>query len=468
MMRRHSAQMFIALVALIATLPDIVQSDFQFNDFNVTQSLNFRGDAGTTSCIDFEQTGYSPTQSKADQFYYQNEPELGEQSVLNTLTTTETDDPFDTDDVGNRYATFGHRDYYKRSKESLCPVRTRLTASGPSKVGALWYHMPIAVIGGFETLFTFQVSDHSRECSKHRDPTFSTTMYESCTVHGGDGFAFVIHRDENDTEALGSTGAGMGYDGIRNSLAVEFDTWFNPTSNATTGGSDLVGDHISVHSRGGKPNSASESFSLGQPRPAGIGDGKIHLAKISYFPYLALEYLEKFTATPSLVQYLKDNGENRRMGTLLVYIDDGIKNDDPLMAIPINLSVLLQLPQDQAYVGFTASTGLRWEKHDIINWMWCDSVPCDNSKVADFDYNQESRFSTAAHSPRYKPGSAKDQHYGGVATLDTERDWGKKPGTKHQNPDSDPVMAARYHFSKDRNEGLLEAGGLQVPPNTEI
>ena len=458
----------IALACLLAALLNVGQSDFIFNDFNVTQSLNFRGDAGTTSCIDFEQTGYSPTQSKADQFYYQNEPELGEQSVLNTQSTTETDDPDDTADVGERYATLGHRDYYKRSKTSLCPVRTRLTPSGPSKVGALWYHIPIAVITGFETMFTFQISDHSRECSKHRDPTFSTTMYQSCTVHGGDGFAFILHRDENDTEALGNPGEGMGYEGIRNSLAIEFDTWWNAKANSTTGGADLVTDHISVHSRGGEGNSASESFALGQARPANIGDGKVHVAKISYFPYLALQYLEKFTATPSLVQYLKDNGENRRMGTLLVYIDEGIADDEPLMAVPINLSVLLRLPQDQAYVGFTAATGLRWEKHDIINWMWCDSVPCDASKVADFDYNQESSFSTAAHSPRYKPGSAKGQYYGGVATLDEERDWGKKPGTKHQNPDSDPVKADPIHFSNARNEGLLARAEIQVPPHTEF
>ena len=94
----------IALACLLAALLNVGQSDFIFNDFNVTQSLSFRGDAGTTSCIDFEQTGYSPTQSKADQFYYQNEPELGEQSVLNTQSTTETDDPDDTADVGERYA----------------------------------------------------------------------------------------------------------------------------------------------------------------------------------------------------------------------------------------------------------------------------------------------------------------------------------------------------------------------------
>jgi len=39
-----------------------------------------------------------------------------------------------------------------------------------------------------------------------------------------------------------------------------------------------------------------------------------------------------------------------------VFVDGGIDDDEPLLAIPINLSVLLALPQDQAFVGFTAST----------------------------------------------------------------------------------------------------------------
>merc|ERR1711985_166746 len=107
--------------------------------------------------------------------------------------------------------------------------------------------------------------------------------------------------------------------------------------------------------------------------------------------------------------FLKDNDEKRRVGTLLVFIDEGLEKDEPIIAIPINLSVLLQLPQDQAYVRFTASTGLKWEKHDILSWIWCDKIPCDDTKIAEFDYNQQSRISAAAHYPRYSPGKG----YGG-------------------------------------------------------
>ena len=59
------------------------------------------------------------------------------------------------------------------------------------------------------------------------------------------------------------------------------------------------------------------------------------------------------------VPYIKDLSENRRLGTLLVFLDEGVTSDEPLMALPLNLAVTLDLPDDQAFVGFTASTGLK-------------------------------------------------------------------------------------------------------------
>jgi hypothetical protein len=41
---------------------------------------------------------------------------------------------------------------------------------------------------------------------------------------------------------------------------------------------------------------------------------------VVYVPFVAVEYIHKFTALPQTVQYLKDNDENRRLGTLLVLI----------------------------------------------------------------------------------------------------------------------------------------------------
>ena len=104
-----------------------------------------------------------------------------------TERTVETDDYGDSRDIPTNSAVFGHRDNFRPHPEGRCPVRVRLNPSRPSRAGSVWHHTPVPINKGFQTLFTFQISDHSKECSKHKDPTFSLHMYESCAVHGGDG-----------------------------------------------------------------------------------------------------------------------------------------------------------------------------------------------------------------------------------------------------------------------------------------
>ena len=192
-------------------------------------------------------------------------------------------------------------------------------------------------------------------------------------MHGGDGLAFVIHSDKAGAHALGSDGQGLGYAGISNSLAIEFDTWTNVN---TQGSDDFFYDHISIHSASAGRNSDKSSTKLGHSRAVDLADGKIHTARIQYLPYLEEKYLDTMTANQNLLPFIKDNGEGRRLGTLAIFLDDGVKTDKPILSIPLNLSVLLNLPQSLAYVGFTASTGKKWENHDIIYWHWCDSIQC--------------------------------------------------------------------------------------------
>ena len=238
------------------------------------------------------------------------------------------------------------------------------------------YTVPLSQLKGFETTFTFQISDHSKTCSYHVDPSIALSYHKSCAVHGGDGFAFVIHfDDEVDTSAIGGAGYELGYGGISNSLAVEFDMWTNAISEDNS--DDVFHDHISVHSAGKAPNKADKSTSLGYWRVVSLADGKIHRIRVRYIPHLETRYLEDMTANKNLLPYLKDHGEGRRLGTLVVFIDVGLDSDTPLVAMPLNLSVLLDLPQGVAYAGFTASTGLKWQKHDVLSWRWCDTGFCE-------------------------------------------------------------------------------------------
>jgi len=230
-------------------------------------------------------------------------------------------------------------------------------------------------VKGFDTIFTFQISGHSRVCSEYIEPMSNLKHHRSCAVHGGDGFAFVIQNDDkNETHAIGGDGANLGYGGISNSLAIEFDMWTNAN---TQDGDDLFQDHISVHSASTQPNSPGSSTALGFSRVVDLADGKVHTARVKYLPYLDVKYFDFMTANTNLIPHLKDNGEGRRLGTLVIFLDEGIEADKPILALPLNLSVILNLPQSLAFVGFTSSTGLKWEKHDIINWRWCNSNNCE-------------------------------------------------------------------------------------------
>ncbi len=143
----------------------------------------------------------------------------------------------------------------------------RLTPAATSQSGSAWFNVLQPVTGGFTTTFTFQISN-----TNPASPNFPA-----------DGIAFVIQNAAAGTAALGGGGGGIGYDGIPNSLAVEFDTYANlgPGPN-----NDPNANHVGVQSCGTDPNSAnhlathgdSVSCNLGlNPSPAYSSHGGRHL-----------------------------------------------------------------------------------------------------------------------------------------------------------------------------------------------
>jgi len=286
-------------------------------------------------------------------------------STVETIRHNSSDD-----DIAIHNAVAGHRREFEIAVNAGCSTRLRLTPSHPSKAGSVWYESRVPVLRGFESTFSWQITDPSVECTEHVDRSFSRNLHKSCVVHGGDGFAFVIHGDPADALALGGDGEQLGYGGISNSIAVEFDTWTNVDTQQSD---DVFQDHISIHAGGpNMPNSSNQSTSMGYWRPYGIADEKVHEAKIQYLPYVEERYFQLMTANDNLVKYIKDNGEGRRLGTLAVFVDQGIIEDRPLFAIPVNLSLLLHVPDGLAYVGFTGSTGRKWEKNDLLSWGWAE------------------------------------------------------------------------------------------------
>lgn len=194
----------------------------------------------------------------------------------------------------------------------------RLTSAGPHERGSAWSDAKQYVASGFQTAFLFRITAPGNEFG----------IPQLATV-GGDGFAFVIQNDS--LHALGGEGGNIGFAGISDSLAVEFDTF----QNGDLG--DPNGNHISVQTRGTAPNTADEQYSLGSTTAIPkLADGNLHSVTISDL-----------------------------QGTLRVLLDGQL-----VLAAPVNLSQLLSLDNGTAYVGFTASTGSAWENHDILNWAF--------------------------------------------------------------------------------------------------
>ena len=89
-------------------------------------------------------------------------------------------------------------------------------------------------------------------------------------INEGEGIAFVMHNNAAGTSALGSSGAGIGYNGIANSLAFEFDT-------DDDGAYDPGNDHFRFISNGNSSNTTNAHVDLGE-----IEDGLDHTFKAVY------------------------------------------------------------------------------------------------------------------------------------------------------------------------------------------
>uniref|UniRef100_K3X417 Legume lectin domain-containing protein n=1 Tax=Globisporangium ultimum (strain ATCC 200006 / CBS 805.95 / DAOM BR144) TaxID=431595 RepID=K3X417_GLOUD len=241
-----------------------------------------------------------------------------------------------------------------------CGPALRLTSSHSFLTGSAWYPRQMNVREGFETTFTLRISNPSTFCKNMDD------VYTNCRSRGGDGFAFVV---QNDHElAIGDGGMELGYGGLRNALAVEFDTWFNYEQ------LDVYENHVSVHASGKSEVNevrANHTYALGATSNIlDLTDGQ-HLIKIRYDPILdddSMLFADHFVAATYAGHFFASGGWASGVGVLSVFVGN---METPIMSVPLRIDDTIELEHGRAWVGFTASTGeTAWQTHDILSWSF--------------------------------------------------------------------------------------------------
>jgi len=222
----------------------------------------------------------------------------------------------------------------------------RITPAAGNQKATVYYHQPVRVSTGFETLIQFQI----------------TSLY----CGGADGMAFIIHNDSRGSAFIGDGGGELAYGsaagsavgtGALNSLVIELDTYQN--------GADVSSNEISVHTNGTGENDTEESLSLDSlDATYDMKDGQVHALLISYVP-----------------------------GTLKVYLDDMVT---PQLSVPYDFATggtwmgggnpggLSLINGTDAWVGITGATGGCWENNDILSWDYVQLEPGVGYCTGDF------------------------------------------------------------------------------------
>ena len=206
----------------------------------------------------------------------------------------------------------------------------RLVPALNNLAGSIFYKQPITINSGFSTEFSFRFSNGYNDVPDG-------------SPDGADGIAFVVQA--NNSGYYGKNGGGLGYSGIPNSLAVEFDSY-----NDDNDLGDPDGSHVAVFSNGKLPNSSNHRTSalLGcsSKIPLLKADSTTYYGKIEYLP------IEK---------------------RLNIYCDNSGLYKVPVLSVDsIQLSKLLNLIDgSKAYAGFSSATGASYQNTDLISWSFC-------------------------------------------------------------------------------------------------
>jgi hypothetical protein len=180
------------------------------------------------------------------------------------------------------------------------------------QAGSAYYPFPVDV-RGFTTSFRFQVGD-------------------APFGRYGDGLTFVLQNA--DMTAVGGAGGGLGYQGIRRSVAVKFDLVDNAGE-----GSDSVG----VFTNGAAPTTPADRLPDGQFDAIHLNSGRAFDVTLSYAG-----------------------------GTLLLDLRDSVTGREFTRTYAVDIPAAVG--GTNAFAGFTAGTGELFAPIDVASWTYKATV----------------------------------------------------------------------------------------------
>lgn len=213
----------------------------------------------------------------------------------------------------------------------------QLVPAVPFSRGGVWTTELIPVGCGFSSEFIF------------RSQSGANRAFDDGSLPGADGLAFVLQPTSR--EKIGETGGGIGYDGLSNALAIEFDTFKNDEN------LDSNGNHIAV-----------QSSSLG-----GVLSAK-------HAPNSLLGIARNVPLLRDGVDYHVRIDYDAFLKTLTVFVDESGAFQTPRLVVNnVDLEKALKLKDGKyAFAGFTSSTGEAVASYSILSWKIC---ACDNAIV---------------------------------------------------------------------------------------
>lgn len=180
---------------------------------------------------------------------------------------------------------------------------------------------------------------------------FSTYFQMYITSNGsntGDGMCFIVYQADTDTTQSGTSGEGLGYQGIDKSIGIEFDTYRNITRG------DPLSPHVSIDTNGSVDHSSSAgTTATADNTPTDDGTSNI-----------AHTYSSLLDQTIHVwVDYDGSTGY-----TTVTYGTDSTRNSSSNYIFKRNVGTTLV--GKSVYVGFSASTGAAMEKNNILKWYF--------------------------------------------------------------------------------------------------